>query len=97
MLESPLKKNIDISLLTNLIPPGDIDKEAQIKKYVKVIENKIDNNGIIVTGVLRRAILYTGIDNVGESTEVILEDEAIFNVVFNLENNINSKVNFFNS
>ena len=37
MLESPLKKNIDISLLTNLIPPGDIDKEAQIKKYVKVI------------------------------------------------------------
>lgn len=93
MLESPLKKNIDISLLTNLIPPGDIDKEAQIKKYVKVIENKIDNNGIIVTGVLRRAILYTGIDNVGESTEVILEDEAIFNVVFNLENNINSKVN----
>lgn len=93
MLESPLKKNIDISLLTNLIPPGDIDKEARIKKYVKVIESKVDNNGIIVTGVLRRAILYTGIDNVGKSTEVILEDESIFNVVFNLENNINSKVN----
>ena len=42
MLKLPLKKNIGISLLTNLIPPGDIYKEAQVKKYVEVIENKVD-------------------------------------------------------
>ena len=93
MLKLPLKKNIGISLLTNLIPPGDIYKEAQVKKYVEVIENKVDNNGIIVNGVFRRAILYTGINNVGESVEVILEDETMFNVVFNLESSINNKIN----